>query len=151
MILTSLGVCRNHVGLLLPPKAMKPGTPAGMQLWLGGNAILPASTSSLSFFITSFTHGFRFGFLRSAIRQGGCRPLPLGTNGYFGSLVSGGTLPGTGRNSPIPIHPTVRSQEKAGGVACACASTGTAHAPARAITMLPASVDLRNDVMVRPS
>ena len=46
----------------------KPGTPAGRQLWLGVNAILPASTSSLSFFMIYFTQGFRFGLLRSAIR-----------------------------------------------------------------------------------
>ena len=47
---------------------MKPGTPAGMQLERAVKAIFPASTSSLSFFIRSFTQGFRFGLLRSAIR-----------------------------------------------------------------------------------
>src|SRR5947199_147141 len=45
--------------------------------------------------------------------------------------------------------------KKTGGAACCCASTGNAHAPARAATMLPASarkpsaissVDLRSDV-----
>jgi hypothetical protein len=47
---------------------MKPGTPAGMQLERAVKAIFPASTSSLSFFMCSFTHGFRFGLVRSAIR-----------------------------------------------------------------------------------
>src|ERR1700681_3183636 len=138
MIVTCFGVCRNHTGFWLPPKAMKPGTPDGMQLWLGVKATLPAITSSLSFFMISFAHGFRFGLVRSAIRYVGCRPCPLGTKGYFGSLVSGGTRPGTGRKSPTPIHPTVGSQEKTGGGVFCCATAGRVHSPMRPATMPPA-------------
>src|SRR5712671_3664908 len=153
MIVTCFGVCRNHTGLLLPPKARKPGTPDGMQLWLGVKATLPAITSSLSFFMISFTHGFRFGLVRSAIRYVGCRPCPLGTKGYFGSLATGGTRPGTGRKSPTPIHPTVRSQEKIGGVVFCCATAGTVHAPVRPATTPPASahsLKVTKDIVVPP-
>ncbi len=74
---------------------MKSGTPAGTQLELGVKATFPASTSSMSFFIFSFTHGFKFGFARSAIRKVGCALVPLGTKGCWGSLVTGGSSPGT--------------------------------------------------------
>src|SRR5712671_6269326 len=155
MIVTCFGVCRNHTGLLFPPKARKPGTPDGMQLELGVKAILPASTSSLSFFMISFAQGFRFGLVRSAIREVGCRPCPLlGTKGYFGSLVTGGTRPGTGRKSPTPIHPTVRSQEKMGGAGVCCATAGTVHAAMRPATMPPASarsLKVNKDIVVPSS
>src|SRR5215472_11536179 len=152
---TSLGVWTNHTGLLLPAKARKPGTPAGMQLELGVKAILPAMTSSLSFFMISFTHGLRFGLVRSAIRKVGCRPCPLGTKGYFGSLVTGGTCPGTGRKSPTPIHPTERSEEKlGGGIVFCCATAGMVPAPISPATMLPASAyspKVNRDIVVPPS
>src|SRR5713101_8399413 len=110
---------------------MKPGTPAGRQLERAVKAILPASTSSLSFFIRSFTHGFRFGLLRSAIRKVGWAPVPLGTNGCAGSLVTGGRRPGTGRKPgpppPIPTHPNW-FEEKSGGVAFCCAEAGAVGA-----------------------
>jgi len=42
----------------LPPAVShEAGTPAGMQLERAVKAIFPASTSSLSFFMCSFTHG----------------------------------------------------------------------------------------------
>jgi hypothetical protein len=44
---------------------MKPGTQLECQV----KATLLANTSALSFFMTSFTHGFRFGLLRAAIRN----------------------------------------------------------------------------------
>jgi hypothetical protein len=44
------------------------GIPLGTQDELDWNAIFPASISSVSFFITSLTHGFRLGLLRSPIR-----------------------------------------------------------------------------------
>src|SRR5262249_28860932 len=47
--------------------------------------------------------------------------------------------PGTGRKSPAPIHPTVRSQEKIGGVGFCCATASMVHVPTRPATMLPAS------------
>src|ERR1700730_14027149 len=153
MIVTCFGVCRNHTGFWLPPKARNPGTPAGMQLWLGVKATLPASTSSLSFFMISLAHGFRFGLVRSAIRWVGCRPCPLGTKGYFGSLVTGGTRPGTGRKSPTPIHPTVGSQEKMGGVVFCCATVGTVHAPTSPDTTPPASaccLKVNKDIVAPP-
>src|SRR5260370_35449908 len=97
MIETCFGVCRNHTGLLLPARARKPGTPAGMQLELGVKAPLPAQPSSFPFLMASFTHGLRFGLVRSAIRKIGGRPCPLGTNGHFGSVARVGTGPGTCR------------------------------------------------------
>src|SRR5258706_14347820 len=70
---------------------MKKGTPAGTQLDCGVKALFfPASTSSMSFFMCSFTQGFKFGLERSAIRKVGCLATPLGVNGYAGSLTTGG-------------------------------------------------------------
>src|SRR5215831_19482795 len=40
---------------------------------------------------------------------------------------------------PTPIHPTEGFGEKLGGLVLSCATTGIAHAPTRAATMLPAS------------
>src|SRR5439155_5057679 len=69
----------------------------------------------------------------------------------FGSWVSGGTLPGTGRMSPAPIHPTTGLGEKLGGFVFCCASTGRAHAPTRLATMLPASArSLQVNIVVPP-
>jgi len=62
-------------------------------------AIFPESTSSLSFFIRSLTQGFKFGLLRSAIRNVGCLPVrrasALLTRGWAGSLRTGLGPPGT--------------------------------------------------------
>ena len=122
---------------------MKPGTPAGMQLEPGVNAIFPARTSSLSFFMRSSTQGFRFGLLRSAIRKVGCRPTPLGTKGCAGSWLTGGRRPGRGsKKGPPPLsatHPTL-FDEKSGGAAFSCATAGAfATAPMRPAKTLAAS------------
>src|SRR5215468_852371 len=137
---------------LPPPKAMKPGTPAGMQFDRAVNATFPASTSSLSFFMCAFTHGFRFGLLRSAIRKVGCRPTPLGTKGCTGSLDTGGTRPGTGEKpGPPPLSPTQPTSfnEKSGTAFC-CATTAPVEAAAmRVAKMLPASnlaLDVNEDI-----
>src|ERR1700687_1526133 len=117
---------------------MNAGTPAGMQLERAVKAIFPASTSSLSFFIRSFTHGFRFGLLRSAIRKVGWALVPLGTKGCAGSLVTGGRRPGTATKLPAkklgpsplippPAHPTW-FEEKSGGAAFCCATAGAVGA-----------------------
>jgi hypothetical protein len=53
--------------------------------------------------------------------------------------VSGGNLPGTGRISPAPIQPTTGVAEKLGGVVFSCVTAGTANAPTKPATMLPAS------------
>src|SRR5262249_52682093 len=74
---------------------MKAGTPAGLQLDRAVKAILPASTSSLSFFILSFTQGFRFGLLRSAIRV---RRLAPGAVGNIGMPRIESDRLGTARN-----------------------------------------------------
>src|ERR1700681_1196065 len=107
---------------------MKPGTPAGRQLERGVKASLPASTSSLSLFMCSLTHGFRFGLVRSAIRKVGCLAVPLGTKGCAGSLVRGGGWPATatkpGPAPPTPTHPIWLFHEKLGGAAFCCAAAG---------------------------
>src|SRR5215831_19267480 len=120
---------------------MKKGTPAGTQLDCGVKALfLPARISSMSFFIRSLTHGFRFGLVRSAMRKVGCLPTPLGTNGWAGSLTTGpGRRPGTGsKNGPPPLKPTqpAKFDEKSGGGACCCAGAGAASGT----TMRPASI-----------
>jgi hypothetical protein len=51
----------NEVAGVAPPYAIKPGTPASLQLEFAVYAIFPAKTWSLSFFIRSFTQGFRPG------------------------------------------------------------------------------------------
>src|SRR5437899_10854855 len=105
---------------------MKKGTPAGQQLDCALKAgYLTTSTSSVSFFMRSFTHGFRFGFDRSGMRKVGCvpRPAALGTKGCAGSLVTGGTRPGTdSKNGPVPLSPThpARLDEKSGGATACC-------------------------------
>src|SRR5215475_2566355 len=135
---------------------MKPGTPNGMQLDPAVKPILPASTSSLPFFMCSLTQGFRFGLLRSLIRKVGWPPTPLGTKGYFGSCVTGpGSRPGTdSKNGPLPFSPThpTLPDEKSGGAVFGCATTcaiGTA-----AITptnMLPASnISFIADIVFSP-
>src|SRR6266853_1217 len=119
---------------------MKKGTPDGQQLDCAVKAgFLPARISSVSFFICSLTHGFRFGLDRSGIRKVGCtpKPAPLGTKGYFESLTTGpgSRLPGTGsKNGPPPLNPTqpTKLDEKSGSVAFCCAAADvTSAAPVR--------------------
>src|SRR5207244_4862112 len=107
---------------------MKKGTPAGQQLDCAVKAgFFPARISSVSFFMRSFTQGLRFGFDRSGMRKVGWvpRPAALGTKGCAGSLVTGGTRPGTdSKNGPVPLNPTqpARLDEKSGGAAVCCAA-----------------------------
>src|SRR6266850_1557055 len=113
---------------------MKKGTPAGQQLDCAVKAgFFPAMISSVSFFMRSFTHGLRFGFDRSGMRKVGCvpRPAALGTKGCAGSLVTGGTRPGTdSKNGPVPLNPThpARLDEKSGGAAVCCAAADATSA-----------------------
>src|SRR5437016_1370696 len=138
---------------------MKPGTPSGTQLEPAVNATLPASTSSLPFFMCSFTHGFRFGLLRSAIRKVGCLPTPLGTKGYLASWVRGpGERSGTGsKKGPLPLRPTHPTllDEKSGGIAFCCATACTIGAAAMTPTNTPpaSSVCLKvnEDIVASPT
>src|SRR6267142_2476560 len=125
--------------MLPPPKRLKAGTPAGLQEERALKAILPASTSSLSFFMISLAHDFRLGLARSPIGNVGCLPwvMPmLKTWGWAGSVVMGLGEPGTAMNSPCAgptVHP-IPPEEKS-GVGCAAPLTidteaRTAHAPA---------------------
>src|SRR5258707_1273498 len=119
---------------------MNSGTPAGTQLELGVKAIFPASTSSMSFFMRSFTHGFRFGLERSAIRKLGCALVPLGTKGCAGSLTMGARRPGTGsKNGPAPFSPThpAEFEEKSGGDAFGCAMDDAIGAAAARAKRMP--------------
>src|SRR5215471_17547623 len=135
---------------------MKPGTPAGMQLERAVKAIFPASTSSLSFFMCSFTQDFRFGLVRSAIRYVGCLPAPLGTKGCAGSPLTGGTWPGRGtKPGPPPFTPThpTSFDEKSGGAAFCCAKTGaTAAAPIIPAKMAAnaSALDVNEDIFAPP-
>jgi hypothetical protein len=104
-------------------------------------AIFPASTSSLSFAMCSFTHGFRFGLLRSAIRKVGCLPTPFGTKGCAGSWFTGGTSFGTAsKKGPLPLRATQPTLfEEKSGMTFSCAAAGmigAVHDPNR---MPPAS------------
>src|SRR5262249_7307326 len=135
---------------------MKKGTPAGQQLDCAVKAgFFPARISSVSFFMRSFTHGFRFGLDRSGMRKVGWvpKPAPLGTKGCAGSLVTGGTRPGTdSKNGPPPLNPThpTRLDEKSGAVCCAAADV-TSAAPMRLAKLLPASAHSVQDICSSPS
>src|SRR5215468_2882922 len=117
---------------------MNKGTPAGQQLdWAVKAGFFPARISSVSFLMRSFTQGLRFGFDRSGMRKVGWVPTPaaLGTKGCAGSVVTGGTRPGTGsKNGPVPLSPThpARLDEKSGGAAvCGAAADATSASPMR--------------------
>src|SRR6185295_1510217 len=137
---------------------MNPGTPAGTQLDCAVKALfLPERTSSISFFISSFAHGIRFGFERSAMRKVGCASTPLGTKGWSGSLTTGpGWRPGSAsKYGPPPFSPTqpARFDEKSGGGAFSCATVDGA-APMRAARMLPARtfvLHVIKDIVAPPS
>src|SRR5258706_2500317 len=124
---------------------MKKGTPAGTQLDCAVKALfLPASISSMSFFMESFTQGIRFGLERSAIRNVGCLLGPLGTKGCAGSLTTGGRRPGTGSmNGPPPFSPTqpAKFDEKSGGATFCWATVGAMGAvPMRQARIPPARI-----------
>src|SRR5712671_2342302 len=133
---------------------MKKGTPAGQQLDCALKAgFFPARISSVSFFICSFTHGLRFGVDRSGMRKVGCvpRPAALGTKGCAGSLVTGGTRPGTdSKNGPVPLSPThpARLDEKSGGAAVCCAAADATSAAA--MRPLLARAHSLHDIIVSP-
>src|SRR5258708_40200780 len=122
---------------------MNIGTPPGTQLdWAVNALFFPARISSISFFMNSFAHGIRFGLVRSAMRNVGCRPTPLGTKGWSGSLTTGpGCRPGSAsKYGPPPLSPTqpVRFDEKSGVGAFCCAKVDAVGAtPIRAKRMLP--------------
>src|SRR5215475_87544 len=136
---------------------MKKGTPAGQQLDCAVKAgFLPARISSVSFFMRSFTHGFRFGFDRSGMRNVGWVPKPaaLGTKGCAGSLVTRGRRPGTGsKNGPVPLNPThpARLDEKSGGAAICCAAAdATSSAPMRLVKLLLVKAHSLQDILLLP-
>src|SRR5215510_2958543 len=136
---------------------MKKGTPAGQQLDCAVKAgFFPARISSVSFFMRSFTQGFRFGFDRSGMRKVGCVPNPaaLGTKGCAGSLVTGGTRPGTGsKNGPVPLNPThpARLDEKSGGAAVCCAAAdATSVTATRLARLLLARAHSFQDISLLP-
>src|SRR5215475_740278 len=135
---------------------MKKGTPAGQQLDCAVKAgFFPARISSVSFFMRSFTHGFRFGFDRSGMRKVGWVPklAPLGTKGCAGSLVMGGTRPGTGsKNGPVPLNPThpARLEEKSGGAAVCCAAADATSATAMRLARLLLAKAHRLQDMIAP-
>src|SRR6266566_3648043 len=121
---------------------MKKGTPAGTQLDCAVKALFfPASISSMSFFMRSFTQGMRFGFERSAMRKLGCLPAPLATKGCAGSLTTGGRLPETDSyDGPPPLSPTqpAKFDEKSGGADFCCATVDAmGAAPMSPTRMLP--------------
>src|SRR5258706_11309570 len=137
---------------------MKKGTPAGTQLDCAVKALfLPASISSMSFFMESFTQGIRFGLERSAIRNVGCLLGPLGTKGCAGSLTTGGRRPGTGSmNGPPPFSPTqpAKFDEKSGGAAFCWATVGAIGVvPIRPTRTMPAStlsLQVNEDIVASP-
>src|SRR5258706_8091344 len=122
---------------------MNIGTPPGTQLdWAVKALFFPARISSMSFFMSSFAHGIRFGLVRSAIRNVGCSLVPLGTKGCAGSLTTGpGCRPGSAsKYGPAPLSPTqpARFDEKSGTAALCCATVGAVGiAPVRAARTLP--------------
>src|SRR5215470_9338906 len=133
---------------------MKKGTPAGQQLDCAVKAgLFPARISSVSFLMRSFTQGLRFGFDRSGMRKVGWVPTParLGTKGCAGSLVTGGTRPGTGsKNGPPPLNPThpARLDEKSGGTVVSCAAADATSATA--MRLLPARAHSLQDMIAPP-
>src|SRR6266568_7320994 len=136
---------------------MKKGTPAGQQLDCALKAgFFPARISSVSFFMRSFTHGLRFKFDKSGMRKVGWVPKPaaLGTKGCAGSLVTGGTRPGTdSKNGPVPLSPThpARLDEKSGGAAVCCAAADATSASAkRPARLLLARAHSLQDIIVSP-
>src|SRR5688572_10104448 len=108
------------------------GMPLGTHDERAWNAIFPRSISSLSFFMTSFTHGFRLGLERSPIRQ----LAAWLTKGWPGSWTTGEGEPSTGGNVAPPswTHPILPAEKSGGEADCALATTATASAA----TMTPA-------------
>src|SRR5205085_3589681 len=120
------------------------GTPAAAQLECGVNAIFPASTSALSFFIRSTTQGFKFGLLRSAMRNVGCLPVAaasaLLTRGWAGSLRTGLGPLGPAMNSTRNVsHPAWLDEKSGGDDRCCAAAPAVSATQARPVKMLPQS------------
>src|SRR5262249_46249353 len=123
------------------------GMPAGRQDEPGWKAILPASISSVSFFINSLTHGLRFGLLRSPIRQ--AVPCP-GVKGWRGSWPAGDGEPGTGwkpgpRGWTQPPSPPDKS-----GVGAPCPPAFSIQASDRTMLPMIQSVDTPDRDIVAP-
>src|SRR5882672_2908811 len=139
---------------------MNIGTPPGTQLDCAVNALFfPARISSISFFMNSFAHDIRFGLVRSAMRKVGCRPTPLGTKGWSGSLTTGpGWRPGSAsKYGPPPLSPTqpVSFDEKSGVAAFCCAIVDAIGVmPMRAANRLPVRppffLEMTQDIVVPP-
>src|SRR5215475_11642457 len=135
-MVTLLGDCRMYRAP--PSSTSKPGTPAALHDDRAVKANLPASTSSLSFFITSFAHCFRLELLMSPMRWVGCCPVMRDSSfeiyGWAGSCPTGFGEPGTGRSAPMPIptQAVLAVGEITGGTLCATARV-TAAVPARVV------------------
>src|SRR5258708_31195417 len=101
------------------------GTPAGTQDEFGVNWILPASISSLSFFIASLTHCFRLGLEMSPNRK----LTPAATKMWPGSWRTGRADPCTGGNGPPKgcVHPPGPALEFGGELRCAAGAPGRAE------------------------
>src|SRR5579871_4618368 len=123
-----------------------------MQLERAVNAILPAITSSLSFFIRSLTQGFRFGLLRSAIRYVGCLPTLFGTYAWAGSWRGIGGPPGTSVISPVVIQPTWFEEKSGGDGFCCARATGANAAQMKPVrTLLARNVPPEKSLGIVPS
>src|SRR5580700_10121912 len=116
---------------------MNSGTPEGTQDEFGVNWILPASISSLSFFITSLAHCFKLGLERSPNRKL-CTGL---TKGWPGSWRTGRAEPGTGGNAPPNgcVHPPGPDCRLGTELDCAAAGAASANAPPTISRSLDAS------------
>src|SRR5207244_5347424 len=128
-----LGDCRIYRAP--PSSTSKPGTPAGRQEERAVKANFPASTWSLSFFITSFAHCFRLGLLMSPMRWVGCCPVMRDSSFemylWAGSCPIGFGEPGTGRGAPMPIpRQAVWTVGEKTGSALAAIACSTAAIPA---------------------
>src|SRR5258706_15700876 len=120
------------------------GMPAGTQDELGWKPTLPASISSLSFFITSLAHCFRLGLERSPNRK-----LPTGlTKGWLGSWRRGRAEPCTAGKAPPKgcVHPPGPDWKL--GTWAGCASAGAASAETSASVPAAMSRSLNADLII---
>src|SRR6516225_520277 len=94
------------------------GTPAGLQLARDAYLSFPASESSFAFFKWSTTHGFRFGLLRSAKRNGpsSTSPTLFAVRLMMRFVLSWVTGPGPdeGGRKPVPGNQGKSIDEKLG-------------------------------------
>src|SRR6266446_4695288 len=114
--------------------------PLGRQDERAWKAIFPWSISSLSFFITSLTHGFRLGLERSPIRQ----LCPWLMKGCFGSWTTGEAEPSTGGKVAPSVwtHPP-SPPDRSGGEA-GCAATAATQASETKMPLARQSFDKAN-------